>query len=50
MTAYYLTTVRAAPLGYFLLHKPSDAMLFYEFEVLYHTHVVFGSVTLIEGF
>jgi len=25
-------------------------MLFYEFKVLYHAHMVFGPVTLIEGF
>ena len=50
MTAYYPTTIGTAPLGCFLFQKLPYAMLFYEFEVLYHTHVVFGTVTLIEGF
>ena len=50
MAAYYSATIRAAPLGYFLFEEPPDAMLFYEFEILYHAHVVFGSVTLIECF
>jgi hypothetical protein len=50
MTAYYPTTIRAAPLGCFLFQEVPDAMLCYEFKVLYHAHVVFGLVALIEGF
>jgi hypothetical protein len=50
MTAYYSTTIRAAPLCGFLFQEPLYAMFFYEFEVLYHAHVVFSLVTLIKGF
>jgi hypothetical protein len=50
MTAYYLATIRTAPFGCFLFQEHPDAMLFYEFKVLYHAHMVFGPVTLIEGF
>jgi len=49
MTAYYPTTIGAAPLGCFLFQEAPNTILFCEFEVLYHAHVVFGSVTLIEG-
>jgi hypothetical protein len=50
MTAYYTATLRASPFSRFLFQEALDAMLFYEFEVLYHAHVVFSSVTFIEGF
>jgi len=50
MTAYHLATFRAAPLCLFLFQEPLDAMLFDEFEVFYHAHMVLGAVSLIEGF
>ena len=50
MAAHHSATFRAAPLCLFLFQELLDAMLFDESKVLYHAHVVFGSVTLIEGF
>ena len=49
MAAYYPATRRAVPLYYFLFQELPDAMLFYEFEVLYHAHVIKGAIALIEG-
>jgi hypothetical protein len=49
MTAYHLATFRAAPLCCFLFQESPHAMLFYEFKVLYHAHMVKGAVALIEG-
>jgi hypothetical protein len=50
MTTYHLATFRATPLFLFFFQEPLDAMLFDEFEVLYHTHMVLGAVSLIKGF
>jgi len=50
MTAYHLATFRAAPLCIFLFQELLDAMLFDEFEVFYHTHMVLGAVTFIKSF
>jgi len=50
MTAYHLATFRATPLCLFLFQEPLDALLFDEFEVFYHAHMVLGAVSLIEGF
>ena len=50
MTAYHLATFRAAPLCLFLFQKSLHAMLFYEFEVFYHAHMVLGAVSLIKVF
>ena len=50
MTAYYLTTFMTVPLDGFLVKELIHAVFPYKFEVLYHAHVVFSSVTLIECF
>ena len=50
MTAYHLATFRATPLCLFLFQEPLDAMLFDEFEVFYHAHMVLGAVSLIKVF
>ena len=38
------------PLGFFLYKEAVDVMFFDKCKVVYHTHVVFGTVALIEGF
>jgi len=50
MTAYHPAAFCTLPLGFFLFQKAPGAMLLYEYEVVYHTHVVFGTVSLIDGF
>ena len=50
MTAYHSTTFRAVPLYCFFIKELIDAILFDKFEIFYHAHMVFGSVTFIEGF
>ncbi len=50
MAAYHSATFRAAPLCLFLFQELLDAMLFDEFKVLYHTHMVFCTISFIEVF
>jgi hypothetical protein len=50
MTAYHLATFRAAPFCRFLFQETTGAMLFDEFEILYHAHMVRGAIALIEVF
>jgi len=50
MTAYHFATFRTAPFFLFLFQKTFDAMLFDEFEVFYHAHMVPGAVSFIEAF
>jgi len=50
MTAYHPAALCTLPLGFFLFQKAPGAILLYEYKVVYHTHVVFGTVSFIEGF
>ena len=50
MTAYHFATFRTAPLFLFLFQVTFDAMLFNEFEVFYHAHMVPGAISLIKVF
>jgi len=50
MAAYRSATFRATPLCFFLFQELLDAMLFDEFKVLYHTHMVFCTIAFIEVF
>ncbi len=49
MTAYRPATFRAAPHPLFLFQELLDAVLFDEFEVSHHAHMILGAVALIEG-
>lgn len=49
VTTDYVSAIRASPLFCLLCQKASDAMLFYEFEILYHAHMVESTVALIES-
>ena len=50
MTADYSVTIRALPLLMFFFKEFINAFVSNVFQVLNHAHVVFGSVTLVEGF
>ena len=50
MAAYHSATFGAAPLYLFLFQELLDAMFFDEFKVLYHTHMVFCAIAIIEVF
>jgi len=50
MTAYHPTTIRASPLLVFFFKEFIDPLVSDVIQVLNHAHVVFGPVTLIEGF
>ena len=50
MTAYYSVTVRASPLFPFFFKESIHTFVSDVFQVLNHTQMVFGSVTLIECF
>ena len=50
MTAYRPATSTATPLCLFFFQEALDALLFDEFEIIYHAHMVLGVVALIEGF
>lgn len=49
MTAYHSTAVGATPFCFFFFQKRPDAVRFYEIEVCYHAHMVFGAIPFIEG-
>ena len=49
MAAYRFATFGAAPLCFFFFQKALDALLFNEFKVIYHAHVVRITVTLIKA-
>ena len=49
MATYNLTAFRTAPLCRFVFQKYFDTMFLYKFEVVYHAHMVFGTVTFIES-
>ena len=50
MTAYYSVTIRASPLLSLFFKEFIDTFVSDVFQVLNHAHMVFGSVTLVEGF
>jgi hypothetical protein len=50
MTAYHPATFGAVPPCCFLLQKLLDAVLFDEFEVFDHAHMIRGAVSLIDVF
>jgi hypothetical protein len=50
MAAYHSTAFRAAPLRRFFLYERFHALGLNEIEVLYHTHMVFDTIALIQVF
>ena len=50
MAADHIITIAAAPFLILIFQKFSDSVLPDEFEVFYHTQVIFGTIALVEGF
>jgi hypothetical protein len=50
MAAYCPAAFGTSPFCRFLFQELLDTVSFYEFKVIYHAHMVLGSVAFIEGF
>jgi hypothetical protein len=49
MTTYYPTTFRALPLCHLLFQELTHTIIFYEFEILNHAHMVKVTIALVES-
>ena len=50
VTADYVPTLRAFPLFRFVFQKALNAVLFNEYQVIYHAHMIESTVSFIKGF